>query len=60
MICENCESEIKKGNHYYETEDFILCENCIDDYLADLQDDWQRYLPTNEEMEAENIRGNRF
>ena len=60
MTCEYCEKEIKKGDDYYDTEHYIFCESCIDDHLDFLKEDWYKYLPTQEEIEAENIRGNRF
>ena len=60
MTCEYCEKEIKKGDEYYDTGYVIACENCINEHLEYLKEDWYRYLPTQEEMEAERIRGNRF
>ena len=60
MTCEYCEKEIKKGDDYNDTDYFIFCASCIKDHLDYLKEEWYRYLPTNEEMEAERIRGNRF
>mgnify|MGYP000999502904 CR=1 FL=1 len=50
MTCEYCEKEIKKGDEYYDTGYVIACENCINEHLEYLKEDWYKYLPTQEEM----------
>ena len=35
MVCKYCGNHIDNGEDYYEFEDGIICEDCINDYLRD-------------------------
>lgn len=33
--CEMCDAEIYEDNDYYDFDGYIVCEDCIKDYLKD-------------------------
>lgn len=33
MYCDECEEKIENGMEYYELNDLIICEDCLDDFL---------------------------
>lgn len=37
MYCDYCEEKIENGMEYYEVNDLIICEDCIDKFLKDIR-----------------------
>lgn len=37
MYCDYCEEKIKNGMEYFEVNDLIVCEDCIDKFLKDIR-----------------------
>lgn len=37
MICRECGYKFQNGDWYFDTDDGVVCEMCIDDYLYDLK-----------------------
>ena len=50
MYCDECEEKIENGMEYYELNDLIICEDCLDDFLNDAR---KTYEDDEEWEEAE-------
>ena len=37
MYCDYCEEKIENEMEYYEVNDLIICEDCIDKFLKDIR-----------------------
>lgn len=37
MYCDYCEEKIENGMEYFEVNDLIVCEDCIDKFLKDIR-----------------------
>lgn len=37
MYCDECEERIENGMEYFEVNDLIICEDCIDKFLKDIR-----------------------
>lgn len=37
MYCDYCEEKIENGMEYFEVNDLIICEDCIDKFLKDIR-----------------------
>lgn len=37
MYCDYCEEKIENGMEYFEINDLIICEDCIDKFLKDIR-----------------------
>lgn len=37
MYCDECEERIENGMEYFELNDLIICEDCIDKFLKDIR-----------------------
>ena len=37
MYCDYCEEKIENEMEYYEVNDLIVCEDCIDKFLKDIR-----------------------
>ena len=33
MYCDECEERIENGMEYFELNDLIICEDCLDEFL---------------------------
>jgi len=40
--CDDCGCEIYEGEEYFNTESGFLCENCFDEYIANIRADCAR------------------
>lgn len=40
MYCDICEEKIENGYGYFDFDGFIVCEDCIDEYLKENRHDY--------------------
>lgn len=37
MYCDYCEEKIENGMEYFELNDLIICEDCLDEFLKNVR-----------------------
>lgn len=37
MYCDECEERIENGMEYFELNDLIICEDCLDEFLRNVR-----------------------
>lgn len=37
MYCDECEERIENGMEYFELNDLIICEDCLDEFLKNVR-----------------------
>lgn len=50
MYCDECDEKILNNMEYYELNDLIICEDCLDDFLKNVR---KTYEDDEEWEEAE-------
>ena len=50
MYCDECEEKIQNGMDYFELNDLIICEDCLDGFLKNVR---KTYEDDEEWEEAE-------